>query len=396
MLDERMLSAYGRGRLVRVLKTAQSLAENGAAENAECIEALLQEAGDRIAGLRVMTQVAAARSNPVATPAAGDAPDWERAARPIGRPDEGERIEEDEGRLCETPLSVLACGVLSTSGEPVREFRLIPFGQVRVERAIAGADFWFDRDQAEAAVAWFGGLGRKLAIDYEHQSFERLNTRDDGLRPAAGWIAALQVREDGLWASEVEWTARAAELLRSGEYRYFSPVIYWTDETQTELAALGPVALTNDPAMIGVAALAAGRAAIDAEADDESDGPVVATASLRQRLSAAEREVALLRRQLSGQAADAFVERGLFAGKITDATSMDWRAEYLREPAQAEARLGRAPVVLPPGRALALWGRGAVAPLAPAKDVQAGGFEPADLAAFERAQAAGRVRGVEV
>src|SRR5262249_23306366 len=144
-------------------------------------------------------------------------------------------------------------------------------------------DFEFTRQQAEQAAAWFESLGRKLAIDYEHQSFDRFNTRSDGLRPAAGWIGGLQVREDGLWATSVEWTDRAATLLRAGEYKYFSPVIFWTDESRTEIEALGPVALTNDPAMQGVAALAARRAS-------ESNDPAA-------RLREVERENTLLRRK---------------------------------------------------------------------------------------------------
>src|SRR5262249_51765447 len=139
----------------------------------------------------------------------------------------------------------------------VGEFLLIPFGDVQVERPLAGGDFVFTREHAAAAVAWFESIGRKLAIDYEHQSFALHNTRPDGLRPAAGWIGGLQIRGDGLWAADVTWTDRARELLAGGEYRYFSPVIFWADEDYASLAALGPVALTNDPAMHGVQPLAA-------------------------------------------------------------------------------------------------------------------------------------------
>jgi phage I-like protein len=55
-----------------------------------------------------------------------------------------------------------------------------------------------------------------MAIDYEHESVPRLNSRPDGLAPAAGWISELEVRGDGLWAAGIEWTARAQELLASG------------------------------------------------------------------------------------------------------------------------------------------------------------------------------------
>lgn len=147
----------------------------------------------------------------------------------------------------------------SSSGEPVSEFRLLALGEVKLDRPASGDDFHFSKAHGEQAMRWFESVGRKLAIDYEHQTFERFNTRPDGLRPAAGWIGGLELREDGLWAMNVTWTERAAQLIRAGEYRYFSPVIFWADEDYTVLDGLGPVALTNDPAMCGVTALAMRR-----------------------------------------------------------------------------------------------------------------------------------------
>jgi phage I-like protein len=291
-------------------------------------------------------------------------------------------LKLDEGQTREQPSWRLQCAVLAaSSGEPVNEFLLIPFGEVTVDRPIAGADFVFTPEHAESAKHWFDLIGRKLAIDYEHQSFDRLNSRDDGLRPAAGWIAGLEVRDDGLWATEVSWTERAGELLRSGEYRYFSPVIYWADEDYSDVAALGPVALTNDPAMRGVQALAASQ---------RRDG----------ELETAREEAALLRRKLALQEADGFVERGMRLGKIVDSNSMDWREDYMRDAEQAEQRLSRAPVLLPPGRVVKLDRRGAVSGKSEAQAAhdrhadlyRRWGIEVEDLAAYERASAAGRVR----
>lgn len=302
------------------------------------------------------------------------------------------------------PAARLRCAVPATAeGEPVREFLLIPFGEVGVERPVAGESFVFTPRHAESAKRWFDRMGRKLAVDYEHQSFDRYNGRRDGLRPAAGWIGGLEIRGDGLWAVEVTWTERAAELLRSGEYRYFSPVIFWTDEDHTDVAALGPVALTNDPAMHGVPPLAARRGEdSDAEAAVPTDVGAEAASQtvmeLRTRVEVAEREAELLRRQLTAQQADTFVERGLRLGKIVDSTSMDWRADYLRDPEATEERLARAPVLLPPGRVVALDRGGEVA--ARPRVTEAGGgergetwkVEAADLTAYEQAVAAGRVR----
>jgi hypothetical protein len=300
------------------------------------------------------------------------------------------------------PASQVEYSMLSRpGGEPLGEFLLIPFGEVRVERAVAGAGFVFEARHAESAKRWFEQMGRKLAIDYEHQSFDRYNTRPDGLRPAAGWIGRLEVRDDGLWACDVTWTDRAKELLRSGEYRYFSPVIYWADEDYSDVAALGPVALTNDPAMRGVRPLAASRRGPDELSAVEDDtGETDPGAVLQAEIAALNDEIELLRKQLAAQEADAFVERGMRLGKIVDSTSMDWREDYLRDPERTQVRLERAPVLLPPGRVIKIGVRGEVLQR---DNIQSGlkretempgaaGVEAEDLAAYDRALAAGRIR----
>lgn len=303
--------------------------------------------------------------------------------------------------MCRLTRAMLA----KAGGEPVGEFLLIPFGDVEVERPLSGRDFEFTKGHAESALQWFASLGRKLAIDYEHQSFERHNSRADGLRPAAGWVGGLEVREDGLWATDVSWTPRAKELLAAGEYRYFSPVIFWTDEDYSDVAGLGPVALTNDPAMRGVTPLAASRSAVprsateedEVAADARDETEVTGTAQdepvSRGDLEEAQAEVALLRRQLEAQQADMFIERGMRLGKILDSTSLDWREDFLRDAGKAEARLTRAQVLRPPGRQVATLGAGRSE-----RDVRTSelyrqwGVDAEDLQAYERAVAAGRVR----
>lgn len=299
--------------------------------------------------------------------------------------------------------SRLATAVLARAGgEPVGEFLLIPFGDVEVERPLSGNDFDFTLRHAESAVKWFDALGRKLAIDYEHQSFDRHNARPDGLRPAAGWIGGLQVRADGLWATDVNWTDRAKELLAAGEYRYFSPVIFWTDEDYSDIAGLGPVALTNDPAMHGVAPLAASRGVAANGSNKTSDtriadvddaGEADADWESQDALLEAEEQIAILSRQVKGMEADAFIERGMRAGKVLDSTSLDWREDYLRDAHAAEARLARSPVLRPPGRLVGaestlVKGRAAGQP----ELYRMWSIEADDLQAFDKAVTSGRVR----
>ena len=278
--------------------------------------------------------------------------------------------------------------------QPVTEWLLIPFGEIEVERPLSGESFTFTRRHAESAKLWFEALRRKLAIDYEHQTFDAHNSRPDGLSPAAGWIGGLEVRSDGLWAVDVSWTDRAVELLRSGEYKYFSPVIFWTDEDFSDVAALGPVALTNDPAMRGVQPLAASRV-LPAE-----DGSQDHEAVPHKLLDDLQVEVSTLRKQIMARDADAFVEGGMRSGKILDSTSMDWRDDYLRDAKQTQQRLERVPVLRPPGRILKLDARGE--PLSGSRvdrlysrdseTYRRLGIEPEDLEAFERAAVEGRVQ----
>lgn len=105
-----------------------------------------------------------------------------------------------------------------------------------------------------------------IVIDYEHAS-EMPEVARGGPVPAAGWIHGLRASDsrsqasgsisgtshqipDSLFAL-VEWTPEAEEMIREGEYRFFSPAIDWgaTDKEtgQPQGATLTSGALTNHP-----------------------------------------------------------------------------------------------------------------------------------------------------
>jgi len=125
--------------------------------------------------------------------------------------------------------------------------RLLPLGQVNL--VDGRPPFEVDPESLAAMVKAFGERGTDLVIDYEHQSLK------GGQAPAAGWIKALEVREDGLWA-KVEWTGQAEEYLKRREYRYFSPVLRIDPETRRPQELMN-VALTNIPAIQGLSPLVA-------------------------------------------------------------------------------------------------------------------------------------------
>jgi phage I-like protein len=141
---------------------------------------------------------------------------------------------------------------LDPSGEPPKEVRLFVWG----ENATMNGVYVLDKEGAAEALRAFEAYGNSLAWDYEHDTF---NDKATGARPASGWThqGGLSIRDDGLWAA-VEWTARAVELIRAKEYRYFSPSFnYETDSRR--IVELLPSGLVNYPATIGMKPLTAKR-----------------------------------------------------------------------------------------------------------------------------------------
>ncbi|MCE9679609.1 phage protease [Shewanella sp. AS1] len=95
-------------------------------------------------------------------------------------------------------------------------------------------------------------------FDYEHQT---LNADDNGKpAPAAGWFKQLEyVPGQGVFALNVDWTAPAAQYITNKEYRYTSAVFAYDTQSGRPTRLLH-VALTNDPALDGMKAIAALKA----------------------------------------------------------------------------------------------------------------------------------------
>lgn len=96
-------------------------------------------------------------------------------------------------------------------------------------------------------------------IDFEHQTLNK--EKNGNPAPAAGWFKGLEWREgQGLFMVQIEWTERARTMIASREYRYLSPVFGFDAQTGT-VTYIHSVALTNDPALVGLSDLAAATAA---------------------------------------------------------------------------------------------------------------------------------------
>jgi phage I-like protein len=117
------------------------------------------------------------------------------------------------------------------------------------------------RDAAAVIAASLDGE-RELAIDFDHAI--DLAAKDGRRAPAAGWISALEVRDDGLWA-KVAWTPLGQAAIANREYRFLSPV--FTHSKDGEVLRVLRASLTNNPAF-DMTALA------QAQGHDQQETPV--------------------------------------------------------------------------------------------------------------------------
>lgn len=95
----------------------------------------------------------------------------------------------------------------------------------------------------QSIIDAFNARHSLIVVDWEHSSEARA---PQGLEaPAAGWIDALELRDDAIWG-KVTWTDKAAEQITAKEYRYLSPVFTYDAQTN-EILELCSIGLTNQP-----------------------------------------------------------------------------------------------------------------------------------------------------
>lgn len=137
---------------------------------------------------------------------------------------------------------------------PTVRLQLTPAGEFRPHdgRQMPVSAWRIDAQSAARVIERFNARRNSPVVDYEHQT---LHAETNGQpAPAAGWIRALSWEDgSGLWAT-VELTRRAAQMIADGEYRYVSPVFAF-DATTGEVLAITMAAITNNPALDGMAPL---------------------------------------------------------------------------------------------------------------------------------------------
>jgi len=156
----------------------------------------------------------------------------------------------------------------------------------------------FSAEVFDQMIANFGKRTTPIKFDYEHQSLDK--SLPAGPRPSAGHVHDLEKRDGErgveLWAL-VEWTDRAAALVREHAYNFCSPVFHMdsidrvTDKPHG--AELFQVGLTDDPFLDGLhpiqlTRLAAMTAEEQKKADDEKAAMAAADADKKDAVPCAD------------------------------------------------------------------------------------------------------------
>jgi len=124
------------------------------------------------------------------------------------------------------------------SNEPPVELLIIKYGETKTTKG----DYRFDEKSAGILLNTYLSRGLKLYFDYSHLSIKPENEEQ---AKAAGWFD-LELRQDGLYAINIKWTAKAEGMIRAKEFAYISPVIGLDKEGF--VIRLINIALTNLPA----------------------------------------------------------------------------------------------------------------------------------------------------
>ncbi|PKL96808.1 MAG: hypothetical protein CVV18_00330 [Gammaproteobacteria bacterium HGW-Gammaproteobacteria-8] len=148
-------------------------------------------------------------------------------------------------------FGLVSNAITGAADHPTIEVQVTPAGAFvpRDGRDMLVSAWRIDSAIAAQVIARFRANITPLVLDYEHQT---LNAEFNGQpAPAAGFFRELVWRDgQGLFAT-VELTARAAQFVRDGEYRYFSPIFSYDSQTGAVLK-LEMGALTNNPALDGM------------------------------------------------------------------------------------------------------------------------------------------------
>lgn len=102
-------------------------------------------------------------------------------------------------------------------------------------------------ERGEQIVAALNQRAVDMVIDYEHATLKAQETGEPA--PASGWLKAASfsyIKGVGICSTNFKWLDKAKEHIEKEEYKYLSPVLFYTKNTG-EVVGLHSVALTNTP-----------------------------------------------------------------------------------------------------------------------------------------------------
>jgi len=119
-------------------------------------------------------------------------------------------------------------------------YALIPPGQ-----QIIGRDGRrFTNPNPQIIIDQFALNGADLPVDIEHAT--ELKAPQGEPAPAYGWIKEVRVSDIGAIEGRIEWTDQGQAIVDSKQYRYLSPVFYFSKDNNA-IIKLTSAGLTNQP-----------------------------------------------------------------------------------------------------------------------------------------------------
>lgn len=154
------------------------------------------------------------------------------------------------------PNSEIGFAALSLDSNSDGWFQLLPAGHFKAVDGrpydVDGGHWFLDEPTALALIADLKSRVNPTVIDYEHQTL--LADKNGQPAPASGWIKDAQWRDSGLWI-KADWTPRAQDYIKNGEYCYLSAVFPYDKQTGKPLS-LHSAALVNRPGLDGLNSVA--------------------------------------------------------------------------------------------------------------------------------------------
>lgn len=144
---------------------------------------------------------------------------------------------------------VAACSLAMTATDDTQHLVLIPEGTFKgADGRPTDAPHWvLTPARGQQLVAALNQRGVDMVIDYDHATLDN-EQKQQGNAPASGWLKAggfTYVEGVGVCSENYEWTDKAQAAIAANEYKYLSPVLYYT--AAGEVVGMHSAALTNKP-----------------------------------------------------------------------------------------------------------------------------------------------------